>query len=54
MESNKNDTKEVIYKAKSDFKNKLMVTKGETDGRRISQEFGVNIHNTVYNIDNEQ
>ena len=30
------------------FENELMVTKGETEWRSVSQEFGINIHILLY------
>ena len=41
---------ELIYKREidSDFKNKLIVTKGETLYGGINQEFGINIHTLLY------
>ena len=47
MESNKNDTKELIYKMKTviDFKTNHMVTRGETlgPGEMMNQEDGNNM-----------
>ena len=37
----------------TNFKNKLMVTKGETWRGGISQEFGINTHTTIYEITNK-
>ena len=49
MDSNQNDIKELIYKTErlTDFKNKLMVIKGEMWKTVINQGLGINIHTTI-------
>ena len=53
MESNKNDTKELVYntEANSDFKTNLKVTTVETIGGGKNWEGGSNIYTLPYKID---
>ena len=48
MESNKNDTKELMHKTETDFKTKLMVTEGETLWGGMDWEVGIGIYTLLY------
>ena len=50
VESNKNDTKELVYKTETDFKTSLMVTIVEIVGRK-NWEDGNNIYTPMYKRD---
>ena len=41
MQNLRYDTNELIYKIKTDTENRLMVSKGEREGKRMDWEFGV-------------
>ena len=53
----KNDTNELIYKTETDlqiWKQTCGYQRGNMEGEGINQEFGINMHILLYNIDNQQ
>ena len=46
------DTNELIYKA--EIENRLVVAKGEGDGRKMDWEFGIKMQTIIYRMDKQQ